>query len=71
MAVLGGGDGSAQVVPGRTSHRRLPPGPGPDRYFPLPDEAGQQRYRYAAPAFGFTTRLGTANPRYPGIAVGG
>jgi hypothetical protein len=42
-------------------------------YARLPDEAGQQRYRYAAPAFGFTATLGYDESGlildYPGIAV--
>ena len=42
-------------------------------YTRLPDEAGQQRYRYAAPAFGFTCTLGYDESGlvldYPGIAV--
>ena len=42
-------------------------------YARLPDEARQQRYRYAAPAFGFTCTLGYDESGlildYPGIAV--
>jgi len=42
-------------------------------YTRLPDEAGQQRYRYAAPAFSFTCTLGYDESGlvldYPGIAV--
>jgi uncharacterized protein len=42
-------------------------------YARLPDEAGQHRYRYAAPAFGFTCTLGYDESGlilgYPGIAV--
>ena len=42
-------------------------------YTRLPDEAGQQRSRYAAPAFGFTCTLGYDESGlvldYPGIAV--
>ena len=42
-------------------------------YTRLPDESGQQRYRYAAPAFGFTCRLRYDESGlvvdYPGIAV--
>ncbi len=42
-------------------------------YTRLPDEAGRQRYRYAAPAFGFTCTLGYDESGlvldYPGIAV--
>jgi uncharacterized protein len=42
-------------------------------YARLPDEAGQQRYRYAAPAFGFTCTLIYDESGlvldYPGIAV--
>ena len=42
-------------------------------YTRLPDEAGQQRYRYAAPAFDFTCTLGYDQSGlvldYPGIAV--
>ena len=42
-------------------------------YTRLPDEAGQQRYRYAAPAFGFACTLGYDKSGlvldYPGIAV--
>jgi len=41
-------------------------------YTRLPDESGQQRYRYAAPAFGFTCTLGYDESGlvldYPGIA---
>jgi hypothetical protein len=42
-------------------------------YTRLPDESGQQRYRYSAPAFGFTCTLGYDESGlvldYPGIAV--
>jgi uncharacterized protein len=42
-------------------------------YTRRPDESGQQRYRYAAPAFGFTCTLGYDESGlvldYPGIAV--
>ena len=42
-------------------------------YTRLPDESGQQRYRYAAPAFSFTCTLGFDESGlvldYPGIAV--
>jgi hypothetical protein len=42
-------------------------------YARLPDEAGRQRYRYAAPAFGFTCTLVYDSSGlvldYPGIAV--
>ena len=42
-------------------------------YTRLPDEAGRQRYRYAAPAFGFTSTLVYDSSGlvldYPGIAV--
>jgi len=42
-------------------------------YTRLPDESGRQRYRYAAPAFGFTCTLGYDESGlvldYPGIAV--
>jgi len=42
-------------------------------YARLPDEAGNQRYRYAAPAFGFTCTLVYDESglvlEYPGIAA--
>jgi hypothetical protein len=42
-------------------------------YARLPDEAGRQRYRYAAPAFGFTSTMVYDSSGlvldYPGIAV--
>ena len=42
-------------------------------YARLPDEGGSQRYRYAAPAFGFTSTLIYDESGlvldYPGIAV--
>jgi hypothetical protein len=42
-------------------------------YLRLADEAGQQRYQYTAPVFGFACRLGydDAGPvlSYPGLAV--
>ena len=66
--------GAAPRRPPRTSARSTSAPNGWNRaYARLPGEAGHQRYRYAAPAFGFTCTLVYDESGlvldYPGIAV--